>query len=313
MKKKKMLFFILILLSSCIWLVGNMMMHDGALKTVYVPAKVPSTPSPNEYIQEVVEIHESTPKPIPEPTTKPTPKPKPTTDPIPTSPIKPTPLPPEPTATPKPENSYLPLLVERISQVGQSSQVIIVTTSSSTSFKATIQVYEKINGVWQHAFKDIQGVVGRNGVDKKKEGDGKSPTGIYSFGTAFGTVSRPTGIKMPYTVSTEHDYWIDDVNSLDYNKWVNYEGDPKERWASFERLKITPYKYSLVINYNTYDIVPGKGSAIFMHIGSSSSKGTAGCINISEINMLKILKWLDPSKDPILIQGTKVYVESLAK
>lgn len=159
----------------------------------------------------------------------------------------------------------------------------------------------------------FQGVVGRNGVDKKKEGDGKSPTGIYSFGTAFGTVSRPTGIKMPYTVSTEHDYWIDDVNSLDYNKWVNYEGDPKERWASFERLKITPYKYSLVINYNTYDIVPGKGSAIFMHIESSSSKGTAGCINISEINMLKILKWLDPSKDPILIQGTKVYVESLAK
>lgn len=205
------------------------------------------------------------------------------------------------------------VIVSRIPAIGDSEQVIIVSVLSASSYKANLCAYEKINGKWEEVFSNIPAVVGRNGVDKQREGDGKSPTGIFSFGTAFGTEKKPMGVKMPYRQTTDHDYWIDDVNSPDYNKWVTYEGDPKERWNSFEKLRIPAYKYAVVINYNVTNIEPGKGSAIFLHIWQGPNKGTSGCTAVSEENMLKILKWLDPNKKPIIIQGTQSWINSLTK
>jgi len=202
------------------------------------------------------------------------------------------------------------IIVNRMPVIGNSEQVIIVSVPSANSYKATLNAYEKINGNWQVVFSNIPAVVGRNGVNKQKEGDGKSPTGIFSFGTAFGTEKKPAGVKMPYRQTTDYDYWIDDVNSPDYNTWVTYEGNPKERWNSFEKLKISAYKYAVVINYNVTNIQPGKGSAIFLHVWQGQNKPTSGCTAISEANMLKILKWLDPNKKPIIIQGTQSWINS---
>ena len=70
-----------------------------------------------------------------------------------------------------------------------------------------------------------------------------------------------------HTKTTNNDYWIDDVSFPDYNKWVTYEGNPDEKWNSYERLRISDYKYAVVINYNTSNIQPGKGSAIFLTFG----------------------------------------------
>jgi len=92
-----------------------------------------------------------------------------------------------------------------------------------------------------------------------------------------------------------------------------YEGDPKERWNSFEKLRIPAYKYAVGINYNVTNIEPGKGSAISLHIWQGPNKGTSGCTAVSEENMLKILKWLDPNKKPIIIQGTQSWINSLTK
>ena len=57
----------------------------------------------------------------------------------------------------------------------------------------------------------MKGIVGKNGLTKnKKEGDGKSPIGMYSFGTAFGSQTKPANLKMTYKKTTKYDYWIDD-------------------------------------------------------------------------------------------------------
>jgi L,D-peptidoglycan transpeptidase YkuD (ErfK/YbiS/YcfS/YnhG family) len=207
---------------------------------------------------------------------------------------------------PKPNQSPAPLpeklLVEKIKEVGDAQQVVIVTTDSFSSIYATIRVFEKDNGQWNEVFSQMPGVVGVHGFAwNKVEGDGKAPIGIYSFGTCFGKNANP-GTAMQYKQVTDNDYWVDDSNSPLYNTWQI--GPANGRWSSAEKLLRSDwlYDYAVVINYNT-DRIPGKGSAIFMHLWRSSDNGTAGCVATSEDNLIRIMKWLNPSKNPIIIQG----------
>lgn len=131
--------------------------------------------------------------------------------------------------------------------------------------------------------------IGKNGATNEKiEGDGKTPFGLYDIGIAFGT--EELNIQYPYRRITENSYWVDDVNSEKYNMWVELEKN--KDWKSAEHLIEYPvqYKYGLVIEYNTKEPVKGLGSAIFMHVFSKTY--TAGCIAVSEADMLKILKWI---------------------
>ncbi|MNT94259.1 hypothetical protein D3C72_2359060 [compost metagenome] len=56
----------------------------------------------------------------------------------------------------------------------------------------------------------------------------------------------------------------------------------------------------MVIRYNDNPIIKGKGSAIFMHIWRSQDKPTAGCVAMSEVNLLKVMNRLDPKQSPVI-------------
>lgn len=186
------------------------------------------------------------------------------------------------------------------------NQVVSVTAKSMGDVKVSIQPYEKKDGEWRRTLNKMKGVIGKKGFTKsKKEGDGKSPVGIYSFGTAFGSETKPDGLKMGYRKTTKYDYWMDDQSSQDYNKWKTYKGDPDQKWKSFEKMNHELYKYGAVINYNTNPIVKGKGSAIFLHVWRGETKPTAGCVATAEKNVLDLLKWLDPAQKPHIIMGTE--------
>jgi L,D-peptidoglycan transpeptidase YkuD (ErfK/YbiS/YcfS/YnhG family) len=199
---------------------------------------------------------------------------------------------------------------DTIKSIAEEKQVIIVNNNNGT--KATLSTYENINGNWRKALPNMEAVVGYNGIaTKSKEGDGKTPIGIYTLGTAFGWGGKPSGLKMPYRATTENDYWVDDASSADYNKWITYSGNPSSRWNSFERLKQPLYKYAVAINYNVNPIIKGKGSAIFLHVWRNSSSPTAGCVALSEQNLLKVLNWLNPSKKPIIVMGKTNQINQL--
>jgi Uncharacterized protein conserved in bacteria len=109
---------------------------------------------------------------------------------------------------------------------------------------------------------------------------------------------------MPFIKTTSTDFWVDDVNSNFYNSWQI--GSTNNQWNSAEKLLRTKdilYDYAMVINYNINPIIPGKGSAIFMHIWRGKYTGTAGCTAMPKKTMLKIMKWLNPNKNPIIIEG----------
>lgn len=181
-------------------------------------------------------------------------------------------------------------------QVEEHEQAIVVTPQNIETNQASIRTFEKINGKWQ-VILSIYGFVGKDGsTHDKKEGDHKSPIGKYSIGTAFGTGRTPE-TKWTYREITDDDVWVDDPTSTIYNTWQR-KSENNGRWNSAESMNIPQYEYGFVINHNTENPVPGKGSAIFFHIGEN---GTEGCTATSRSNVIGIIRWLNPAKNPIFI------------
>lgn len=140
---------------------------------------------------------------------------------------------------------------------------------------------------------------------QKTEGDNKSPAGAFDLGRAFGYHDFVDTMKTwPYTKSDEYDYFIDDVDSADYNHWVRTTDDPEIRWNSFERMKRDDklYEFGAVVKHNMDPVEPGAGSAIFMHEWSKPFSPTAGCTAMRRRNIKQLLQWLDADRHPILVQ-----------
>ncbi|KNY25957.1 ErfK/YbiS/YcfS/YnhG family protein [Pseudobacteroides cellulosolvens ATCC 35603 = DSM 2933] len=196
------------------------------------------------------------------------------------------------------------MIINKLRCVKSSLQTILVTNDRYSDKSATLETFEKTGDVWERVFPPMNAVLGKNGFTCNKiEGDGKSPIGVYKLQTCFGKYPNPSTL-LPYRQTTENDTWVDDVDSLYYNTWqVN---PAYGRWSSGEVLRPEDgvyYDYSIVINYNTADRIPGRGSAIFLHIWEGPDVPTFGCIAVEYDNLLKIIRWLNPSSNPIIIQG----------
>lgn len=177
--------------------------------------------------------------------------------------------------------------VANISISKHTTQAITLVVNGGSS--ATLTVHTKHNGVGTDTL-SCSARVGRNGITgNKREGDGKTPRGIYSFGQAFGVAGNPGTSRRWLQVNNNH-YWVDDVNSSYYNKLVD-ASQTGIQWSSAEHLISYPtaYRYAIALNYNTA-CTPGAGSAIFLHC--STGGATAGCISVSQSDMIRILKMI---------------------
>jgi L,D-peptidoglycan transpeptidase YkuD (ErfK/YbiS/YcfS/YnhG family) len=121
---------------------------------------------------------------------------------------------------------------------------------------------------------------------------------MYGFNIMFGQRANP-GVKFPYRVADSQSVWVDDVSSPYYNTWQENAALKGEHLASSGYA--TAYAYAAVIAYNMPNPVPGKGSAIFLHV--STGGPTAGCVSISQSSLLQVLRWLDPAKSPVIVMG----------
>lgn len=164
------------------------------------------------------------------------------------------------------------------------NQLIIVSSSGTT---ATVTMHTKTENGWATIL-TTTGFVGEEVVGTCSEYSGRTPRGLYTLGTAFGIKDNP-GTTRNYTKVDDTYYWVDDVNSSYYNKFVTTRDVPASNWNSAEHIIDYPdsYNYVLSINYNT-DCIPGMGSAIFLHC--SNGIPTSGCVSVPEDDMITILK-----------------------
>jgi L,D-peptidoglycan transpeptidase YkuD (ErfK/YbiS/YcfS/YnhG family) len=194
--------------------------------------------------------------------------------------------------------------------IGDARQIVLVTTDSWRNIHATLTAYEKTNDTWQPVIGPVKAVVGRSGFSRdKREGDGTSPAGVFRIGPFFGNAPQPEDFKFPYRQITENDCWVDDPDSPFYNTWQT--GPADGRWNSAEELKRVGdlYKYVALIHYNIPP-VPGKGSAVFFHLWRDENTPTVGCTALAEADVLSVLRWLDPEKKPVILQGPEEFIET---
>jgi len=200
------------------------------------------------------------------------------------------------------DNAFL-IAKQNKSRLENVNQLLVVYNYNPKSFTAVFVALEKKDEKWNLKQEPIEAGIGKNGFalpNLKIEGDGKSPTGIFKLGKLFSYEKQPNTL-LENQQTTKDDKWIDDVNSMDYNKHIVGATDAK----SYENLLLDNdvYKYCTVIEYNTNPILKGKGSAIFFHLALKPSSFTSGCVAIEEEYMKLIINWLNPKENPTIIMG----------
>lgn len=193
-----------------------------------------------------------------------------------------------------------------------SGQLLVVIGEGKGNFHARLYALEREGSGWRRYLGPVRAVVGRNGFaasGEKVEGDGKTPSGIFPLELVFGYDPAST-IRMPYRQATAADLWVDDVDSPDYNTWVR-RGDTAAKSYEVMRLPDRRYRHGIVIGYNRYPIVKGKGSAIFVHVWGESEGPTAGCVALDEGQLVAIIDWLDPAQKPMIVMGNEGTIDAI--
>jgi L,D-peptidoglycan transpeptidase YkuD (ErfK/YbiS/YcfS/YnhG family) len=155
-------------------------------------------------------------------------------------------------------------------------------------------------GILQFAGGRVTCALGRSGISSvKREGDGATPAGRSPLRRVL---YRPDQVAAPETglpvapIAFDNG-WCDDPADPCYNRPVRlpYHASAEPMWRG-DRL----YDIVVVIGHNDNPVVPGLGSAIFMHLSDRDNRPTAGCIALSVADMLTVLRHCGPETDLIV-------------
>ncbi|MEQ8390000.1 MAG: L,D-transpeptidase family protein [Thalassospira sp.] len=142
--------------------------------------------------------------------------------------------------------------------------------------------------VGDNEFRCAFGINGITDAQTKTEGDGKTPAGRWQLRYVMYRADRRAcpRTKLPVTTISFSDGWCDDPKHPAYNCPVRlpFKG-------SHEKLYRDDHLYNIVVvlGHNDAPPVPGKGSAIFMHIAKPDYSGTEGCVALAEKDLETLL------------------------
>lgn len=202
----------------------------------------------------------------------------------------------------------------------ETKQLLVATVGGWDEVKAQLRRFERTPEGWKQVGEPWPAVVGVSGAawgrglhgegapagqdgPIKKEGDGRSPAGVFALGASYGyDTAPPPGARLPYTRVDQDWLCIDDRTSAHYNEVLD-TSDLKADWTSFEamRRKDELYRRVIVVDHNP-DPAPGAGSCIFLHLWHGpDGGGTAGCTAMAPAPMESLLAWLDPAAKPVFV------------
>lgn len=147
-------------------------------------------------------------------------------------------------------------------------------------------------GRWGARFRGrrIACAIGRGGIGRKRrEGDGVTPAGSHRIEAVRVRAdrlrvagARPIGPA---------DGWSDDPADPAYNRPVR-----RPHRFGHEALRRSDRQYDLVavLDFNRRPVVPGRGSAIFLHVWRRPRHPTAGCVAFRQADLAWILAHWGP-------------------
>lgn len=196
------------------------------------------------------------------------------------------------------ELSDSPEWIGKLDAAKNAEQLFVAAGVGDTTVYVSMHQKDQ-NGNWKEIM-TTPGYMGKNGLGKTKEGDGKTPVGVFRFTKAFGIADDP-GCSMPYQKVTEDDYWSSDKREgFHYNEMVSIKDFPDLDTDDSEHIidYTDHYQYCLNIGYNE-EGEPGKGSGIFLHCFGPSKPYTRGCITLPKEQMRKVMQNVD--KDCVVV------------
>jgi L,D-peptidoglycan transpeptidase YkuD (ErfK/YbiS/YcfS/YnhG family) len=180
-----------------------------------------------------------------------------------------------------------------------AGQVVRVVADRAGAATAVLTTWERTGTGWVRAHGPIPAYVGKNGVGQASESTSRTPAGVWPLTEAFGT--EPARTRLPYRTVTTSDWWVSDVRSPYYNTHYSCAPGtcPFDETAGENLGEAGPvYAHAVVIDYNRAPVVPGAGSAFFLHV--TNGQPTAGCVAIPGADLEAILRWLDPARHPVI-------------
>ncbi len=211
-----------------------------------------------------------------------------------------------------------PGVKDSIAELDSAQQLILVIAESWSPGPARLQVFERQKNGWGRIGGEIRASVGKAGLawglglhgshpegsPVKREGDKKSPAGVFALDEIFGSSSaQEAGIsRFPYRQVNEFVAGVDDPNSRYYNRIVDPSRVTKD-WSSAESMVQSDgtYRLGCMVRHNWRQL-PGYGSCIFLHIWKGENVGTSGCTAMAAADLERVLRWLDQGKRPVLVQ-----------
>jgi L,D-peptidoglycan transpeptidase YkuD (ErfK/YbiS/YcfS/YnhG family) len=218
-----------------------------------------------------------------------------------------------------------PVIGEVPSIPAGTSQVVVVQANSDTDIYPTLTTWENDGSGWYPVFASMAAVAGENGwaqPAQRQEGSYTTPIGWYGFGTTIFGINPNPGVNPGYAYQqlTCGDWWDEDASSPQYNTFqaVGCGAAPPFSSADSEALWTTfpQYSYFALINFNVPP-TPGaqgqaRGSGIFLHEDGDGTGGTLGCVSLDQPDLLAVLTWLNPARNPQILMGPTADIVGLA-
>lgn len=184
---------------------------------------------------------------------------------------------------------------------------------------------------WREAGAAASCVLGRNGLaagrgigappsgPAKRQGDGRTPSGLFPLPEAFGYASpeeaRAAGVKLPYVMVTDRSACVTDSGSALYGRVAGPDQRPAGGSARQERMVRDDgaNAWGMVIGHNREDPDPGAGACLFLNVRPAGGPPTGGSIGCPPEVAAGLAAWLDPGARPLLaVFSRKDYQERAA-
>lgn len=205
-------------------------------------------------------------------------------------------------------------------RVGTAQQVILVEAPRWSATAGTLTAFERAGDTWRVIQPPVRAQFGFGGMvrgDQRRQGTGTTPTGVYDILSGFGRKANP-GTSLDYVRVDRDDVWpYSPRHPRTYNVFQDAPGNwqPYGKYVEYLWDMGKQYNYVAVLDYNLPEgkITTNKrgirrsseppntsrGGGIFLHVDNGNK--TAGCIAVRENVMRGLMRWLDPTKDPLIV------------
>jgi L,D-peptidoglycan transpeptidase YkuD (ErfK/YbiS/YcfS/YnhG family) len=183
----------------------------------------------------------------------------------------------------------------------------VVRTVSSRDYCRRVwctvtQAWERVDGEWRMR-REFRSTIGSNGWGKQREGDGRSPVGVYRIKVTFTTQPTNPGL-MPWRQRRATSIVSSSAGS-NYNTWLEVPGVTSGNRPSMRSGWVVDFNHVRLRPGAGAAPVQGKGSGIFYHTSKPGARWapTAGCTQVGNPRSMRwLLTWLRPGARPRVVQ-----------